>query len=209
MRKVRLYIGCCPAFVGVEDDAAFGSGLDHRLHARAIIGGADLDLEERSPGIVSCVRRHLVGFAKGYREGGFQRSRRLQTGEIADAALALIRFQIPYRAINSVSRSAGCHDVEQILTANPALDGRSCSFNLQSDAFRCFTIAAIWHALSASLRPISGQGAHDHLRFRLGTAGDRESAGDWKSFFGKQKMARHQTSRECCRDHNDTGRGSG
>ena len=93
-----------PALVGVDDDARVRRAGAHRLDAREVARPPELDLEERPGGVLGRLRPHRLGGVERQRVGGDLRPGLGEAGELPDAAAALLRLEVPERAVDGVAR---------------------------------------------------------------------------------------------------------
>jgi len=93
--QVRDDVVVGPALIGIEDDPALRRGLPHRLDPGDVVVAADLDLQQRPPGVGARLCRHRFGFPERQRVGGFQRTQRRRPDRVCHGLAADLGFKVP------------------------------------------------------------------------------------------------------------------
>lgn len=181
-----------PALVGIDDDPRLRGAGAHRLEARHVALAAELDLEQRTPGMFRRLGPHRGGIGQRQGIGGQPRQGRRQGGEEPDRHPLALRLPVPERAIDGIARGTG----RQRLGQPRAGEGRLERPDLREHALDAFAVARVGNAFAAPARAVTLEGDRHHPRLGPRTAADREDLGEGKDLLdGVEPHSSASTSR--------------
>ena len=155
-----------PAFVGVHDDPRLGRTRAHGLKPGHIVGRAQLDLQQRTKGVLGRLRLHRLGAVQRQGIGGDFGAGLDQTGQLPHPLARAFRFQIPQRTVNGVARRTGR---QQIIQTHPR-NIRRQPVDLIRHAVQRFAIAGIGHTFAHARHVSIRHPNRQHLRLGPGPA---------------------------------------
>ena len=152
-----------PALVGINDDIGRRRPGAYRPDALEIAVTAQLDLQQRTVGVLVRLGPHRLGRIQRQGVGGHHRLRLGQPGQLPDRGAGQLRPQVPKRAIDRVARRTRRHQRIQVGCRRVTAELRGDRLDIGNHALGEFIVARIGPALAAAdLAAQPGLGGDHH-----------------------------------------------